>query len=193
MLTLNNGIQKVNDEMGNPIEIGVIVILRVTNTARARFVVNDYSNFVSIQADSSVRHVARLFPYDKEGTGEKSLRGSTSEIAQLLKSELQTRVSVAGIEIVEARIAHLAYAPEIASAMLQRQQATAIIEARQKIVEGAVGMVENTLKRLEENKICNFTEGEKSSTVSNLLIVLCSNKDATPVLNIAKSNVRSDN
>jgi regulator of protease activity HflC (stomatin/prohibitin superfamily) len=136
--------------------------------------------------------VARLYPYDSEEGGEKSLRGSTNEIAKLLRIELQSRVKAAGIEIIEARIAHLAYAAEIASAMLQRQQATAIIEARQKIVEGAVGMVETTLKRLEQEKICKFDESAKAATVSNLLIVLCSNKDAQPVLNIAKTNTGSN-
>lgn len=187
MSTLNNDVQKVNDELGNPIEIGVVIIWKIINTARACFVVENYNNFISTQADSSVRHVARLHPYDTEKGGEKSLRGSTVEIASLLRNDLQERVKFAGIDIIEVHIAHLAYAPEIASAMLQRQQATAIIEARQKIVDGAVGMVESALVQISEKKICEFDNKTKASTVSNLLVVLCSSKDATPVVNIGES------
>ncbi|MDR2202112.1 MAG: SPFH domain-containing protein [Clostridiales bacterium] len=183
-MTLNNDKQKVNDEIGNPIEIGVIVIWRIVNTAKAVFNVENYTQFVSTQADSAIRQVARRYPYDvAEGGDEKSLRGSSLEIAEMLKNELQERVQIAGIEIMEAKIAHLAYAPEIAAAMLQRQQASAVIAARQKIVEGAVGMVETALDRLNENKVCKLDDERKAAMVSNLLVVLCGNKDAQPIVN----------
>lgn len=183
-MTLNNDKQKVNDEDGNPIEIGVIVIWKIVNTAKAVFNVDNYTQFVSTQADSSIRQVARQYPYDVSAGGdEKSLRGSTLEIAEALRSELQTKVEIAGIEILEAKIAHLAYAPEIAAAMLQRQQAGAIIAARQMIVEGAVGMVEMALNKLSDNKVCTLDEERKAAMVSNLLVVLCGNKDAQPIVN----------
>ena len=183
-VTLNNAKQKVNDEDGNPIEIGVVVTWRVADTAKAVFNVENYLEFVSVQADAAIRHVARLYPYDmSEGSDEKSLRGSTQEVAEDLKQELHNRVEIAGIEILEARIAHLAYAPEIASAMLQRQQAKAIIIARQKIVEGAVGMVDMALKMLNEGNIVELDDERKAQMVSNLLVVLCGNKDAQPIVN----------
>ena len=183
-ITLTNGKQKVNDLEGNPIEIGVVVIWRIVNTAKAVFNVDDYFSFVSTQADSSIRQVARLYPYDVSDEGdEKSLRGSSVEIAESLKKELQERVDVAGIEIIEARISHLAYAPEIAAAMLQRQQARAIITARQMIVEGAVGMVEMALEKLSEKNVVELDEERKAQKVSNLLVVLCGNKDAQPIVN----------
>ena len=183
-ITLTNGIQKVNDLDGNPIEIGVVVIWKIVNTAKAVFNVDDYFTFISTQADSSIRQVARLYPYDVSEEGdEKSLRGSSVEIAENLKKELQERVEIAGIEIIEARIAHLAYAPEIAAAMLQRQQARAIITARQMIVEGAVGMVEMALQKLSEGNVVELDDERKAQMVSNLLVVLCGNKDAQPIVN----------
>lgn len=182
--TLVNDKQKVNDEMGNPIEIGVIVIWKVANTAKALFKVENYTGFITTQADSAIRNVARQYPYDVSEQGdEKSLRGSAQEIADVLKAELQQRVEIAGIDVLEARISHLAYAPEIAAAMLQRQQAVAIIEARQKIVDGAVSMVEMALHKLSENKIVELDDDKKAAMVSNLLVVLCGNKDAQPIVN----------
>ena len=181
---LNNEKQKVNDEEGNPIEIGVVVIWKVVNTARAVFDVDNYISFISTQCDAAIRQVARQYPYDVSENGdEKSLRGSSVEIAEILRKEIQGRVDIAGIEISEARIAHLAYAPEIAAAMLQRQQASAIIAARQKIVGGAVSMVEMALKKLNENDVVQLDEERKAAMVSNLLVVLCGNKDAQPVVN----------
>lgn len=183
-MTLNNDKQKVNDEEGNPIEIGVVVIWKITNTARAVFCVDNYVSYISTQCDAAIRQVARQYPYDVASDGdEKSLRGSSQEIAEILKKELQGRVEMAGIEIMEARIAHLAYAPEIAAAMLQRQQASAIIAARQKIVDGAVGMVEMALRKLSENGVVELDEERKAAMVSNLLVVLCGNKDAQPIVN----------
>ena len=183
-MTLNNEKQKVNDEEGNPIEIGVVVIWRITNTARAVFNVDNYYSFVATQCDSAIRQVARQYPYDvSDDDNEKTLRGSSQEIADVLKAELQARVDMAGIEIMEARISHLAYAPEIAAAMLQRQQASAIIAARQKIVDGAVSMVDMALKKLAENKIVDLHDERKAQMVSNLLVVLCGNKDAQPIVN----------
>ncbi len=183
-MTLDNKIQKVNDEEGNPIEIGVIVIWRIKDTAKAVFNVDNYVNYISSQTDAAIRHVARQYPYDVSEAGdEKSLRGSAQEIAEVLKVELQQKVELAGIEIIEARIAHLAYAPEIAAAMLQRQQAKAIIDARIKIVEGAVGMVEMALDKLSENGIVELDNERKAAMVSNLLVVLCGSKDAQPVVN----------
>jgi regulator of protease activity HflC (stomatin/prohibitin superfamily) len=183
-MTLDNNKQKINDDMGNPIEVGIVVIWKVQNTAKAVFSVDNYQEFVSIQADSALRDVIRKYPYDITEESDKiSLRGSSQEIADEIRKELQNRVEVAGIEICEARITHLAYAPEIASAMLQRQQATAIVDARQKIVEGAVGMVEMALDKLSENQVCELDEERKAVMVSNLLVVLCGNKDAQPVVN----------
>lgn len=181
--THDNMKQKINDEMGNPIEVGIIVIWKVKNTARAVFNVENYKLFLSTQADSALRDVVRCYPYDAPNPDDKSLRGSSAEVALQLKDELQTRVDFAGLEIIEARITHLAYAPEIAAAMLQRQQATAIIEARQKIVDGAVGMVEMALNKINEGKICELDDERKAQMVSNLLVVLCGNKDAQPIVN----------
>ncbi len=183
-MTLNNDKQKVNDEEGNPIEIGVVVIWRIVDTAKAVFAVENYSTYISTQTDSAIRQVARQYPYDVSDNGdEKSLRGSSQEIANILKAELQERVDMAGLEILEARISNLAYAPEIAAAMLQRQQAAAIIAARQKIVDGAVSMVDMALKKLSDNKVCELDDERKAAMVSNLLVVLCGNKEAQPVVN----------
>lgn len=183
-MTLNNDKQKVNDEEGNPIEISVVVIWRITNTARAVFNVDNYLSYLSTQCDAAIRQVARQYPYDVSSNGdEKSLRGSAQEIADVLRVELQSRVEIAGIEIAEARISHLAYAPEIAAAMLQRQQASAIIAARQKIVEGAVSMVKMALDKLSDEKIVELDDEKKAQMVSNLLVVLCGSKEAQPVVN----------
>lgn len=185
-MTLNNQKQKVNDELGNPIIIGTIVIWKVVNPTKAVFNVENYKTFLSIQCDSTIRNVARLYPYDSEDTEdhrEKSLRGSSQEIADRLKEELQKRVEIAGIEVEEVRITHLSYAPEIAAAMLQRQQAEAIIAARKKIVEGAVSMVEMALNSLSEKEVVELDDERKAAMVSNLLVVLCGNKDAQPIVN----------
>ncbi|MGN1411625.1 MAG: SPFH domain-containing protein [Oscillospiraceae bacterium] len=183
-MTLDNQKQKINDEMGNPIEVGIVVIWKIQNTAKAVFNVDNFKEFVSIQADSALRDVISKYPYDAtEDKNTLSLRGSSQEVAEEICKVLQSRVEVAGIEICEARITHLAYAPEIASAMLQRQQATAIIDARQKIVEGAVGMVEMALDKLSEKQVCELDEERKAVMVSNLLVVLCGNKDAQPIVN----------
>ncbi len=183
-MTLNNEKQKVNDEEGNPIEISVVVIWRIRDTAKAVFAVDNYVTFISTQCDSSIRQVARQYPYDVSENGdEKSLRGSSQEIAEVLKAELQSRVNNAGIEILDARINNLAYAPEIAAAMLQRQQAAAIIAARQKIVDGAVSMVDMALKKLSDNNIVELDDERKAAMVSNLLVVLCGNRDAQPIVN----------
>jgi len=184
-LTLNNGKQKINDLLGNPIEIGVVVIWRVANTAKAVFNVDNYMEYLSIQTDSALRNIVRLYPYDIAGEGEdeQSLRGSSQKVADELKAEIQSKVEVAGLEILEARITHLAYAPEIAAAMLQRQQASAIIDARKMIVDGAVGMVEMALERLNENNVVELDEERKAAMVSNLLVVLCGSKDAQPIVN----------
>lgn len=183
-MTLNNDKQKVNDEEGNPIEISVVVIWRIADCAKAVFCVDNYMTFISTQCDSAIRQVARQYPYDvSEGGDEKSLRGSSQEIADVLKAELQSRVDMAGIEILDARINNLAYAPEIAAAMLQRQQASAIIAARQKIVDGAVSMVEMALNKLNENKVVELDEERKAAMVSNLLVILCGNRDAQPIVN----------
>lgn len=182
-MTHNNEKQKINDLSGNPIEVGIVVTWRVVNTAKAVFNVQNYGAFLSIQADTTLRDVARCYPYDSTDSDEKTLRGSSTEVSERLKELLQERVEIAGLEIIEARIAHLAYAQEIAAAMLQRQQATAIIEARQKIVDGAVGMVEMALKKLSESEICELDEERKAQMVSNLLVVLCGNKDAQPIVN----------
>ncbi len=183
-MTLNNDKQKINDALGNPIIIGIVVIWRVVNTSKAVFNVDNYTEFLSIQCDSALRNIVRLYPYDTFGDdNEKTLRGSSMEIAKNLQDEIQKKVEVAGLEIMEARITHLAYAPEIAAAMLQRQQASAVIDARQMIVEGAVGMVEMALEKLNENEIVQLDEERKAAMVSNLLVVLCGNKDAQPIVN----------
>ena len=183
-LTLKNDTQKVNDELGNPVEIGVNVIWQIGNAAKAVFNVDNYKEYLSIQCDAALRNIVRSYPYDVSDQGdEKSLRGSSQEVALRLKEELQGKVEIAGIEVLEVRITHLAYAPEIAAAMLQRQQAVAIIEARQKIVEGAVGMVEMALHKLGENNIVILDDERKAAMVSNLLVVLCGNKDAQPIVN----------
>ena len=174
---------KVNDLIGNPIEIAAIVVWRVVETAEAMFQVNDYENFVHVQSESAVRTLATTFPYDAHNEGELSLRGSATEVSQQLRHEIQERLATAGIEVIEARISHLAYAPEIANAMLRRQQATAIIAARQKIVEGAVGMVEMALEQLSAKRVVTLDEERKATMVSNLLVVLCSDRDAQPVVN----------
>lgn len=187
-LTLNNEKQKVNDLLGNPIIVGSIVIWRVVNPTKAVFEVDNYMTFLSTQCDSAMRNIARLYPYDlmeedDDVEAEKTLRGSSREVAEELKKDLQERIKSAGIEIIDVRITHLAYAPEIAAAMLQRQQATAVIAARKKIVEGAVGMVEMALNQLSDDGIVMLDEERKAAMVSNLLVVLCGNKDAQPVVN----------
>jgi len=183
-MTLNNDKQKINDQLGNPIIIGIVVIWRVVNTAKAVFNVDNYTEYLSIQCDSALRNIVRLYPYDTSNEdNEKSLRGSSQEIAERLREEIQSKVDIAGLEIIEARITHLAYAPEIAAAMLQRQQASAIIDARQMIVEGAVGMVEMALAKLSENDIVQLDEERKAAMVSNLLVVLCGSKDVQPIVN----------
>lgn len=184
VLTLNNEKQKINDALGNPIIIGIVVVWKVINTAKAVFNVDNYIEYLSIQCDSALRNIVRLYPYDStDEEGEKSLRGSSQEIADRLKEEIQAKVTIAGLEILEARITHLSYAPEIATAMLQKQQATAVVAARQLIVEGAVGMVEMALEKLSANNIVDLDEERKAAMVSNLLVVLCGNKDVQPVVN----------
>lgn len=185
--TLNNGIQKVNDVLGNPIIIGAVVIWKVVNPTKAVFNVDDYNSFLSTQTDSTIRNIARLYPYDSieedDEENEKTLRGSSQEIADNMKIELEKRVEFAGLEIEEVRITHLSYAEEIAAAMLQRQQATAIIAARQKIVEGAVSMVKMAIDKLGDEEIVILDEERKAAMVSNLLVVLCSGKDTQPIVN----------
>ncbi len=208
-ITLNNGKQKINDAMGNPIEIGIVVIWRVVDTSKAVFSVDNYMEFLSIQADSALRNIVRLYPYDiadgndemslrgssqevaerlypydiADGNDEMSLRGSSQEVAEQLKAEIQEKVKIAGLEVLEARITHLAYAPEIAAAMLQRQQAAAVIDARKMIVDGAVGMVSMALEKLSEDQVVELDEERKAAMISNLLVVLCGNKDAQPIVN----------
>ena len=184
-MTLNNDKQKINDQLGNPIIIGIVVIWRVVNTAKAVFNVDNFTEYLSIQTDAALRNIVSQYPYDSSDSenNEKSLRGSSQEIANRLKEEIQARVEIAGLEIMEARITHLSYAQEIAAAMLQRQQAAAIIDARQMIVEGAVGMVEMALAKLSENDIVELDEERKAAMVSNLLVVLCGNRDAQPIVN----------
>ena len=174
---------KVNDHIGNPIEIGAIVVWRVVETAEAMFEVNDYEHFVHVQTESAVRHMSTTLPYDAHEEGELSLRGSAAEVSERLQHEIQERLATAGVQVIEARISHLAYAPEIANAMLRRQQATAIISARQKIVEGAVGMVEMALEQLSAKNVVALDEERKAAMVSNLLVVLCGDRDAQPVVN----------
>lgn len=191
-MTLSNGRQKINDCLGNPVEIGIAVIWRVTDTAKAVFNVDNYKEYLSLQCDSALRNIVRIYPYDvaanvdTTGDGmadEGSLRGSAEVVAERIRDEIQGKVNDAGLEIIEARITYLAYAPEIASVMLQRQQASAIIDARKMIVDGAVGMVEMALERLNEKQLVNLDEERKAAMVSNLLVVLCGNHDAQPVVN----------
>lgn len=192
MMTLNNNKQKINDCLGNPIEIGIAVIWRVVDTAKAVFDVDNYKEYLSLQCDTALRNIVRLYPYDvapnvdTTGDGvadEGSLRGSSDLVAQRIRDEIQEKVENAGIEIIEARITYLAYAPEIAAAMLQRQQASAIVDARKLIVDGAVGMVEMALEQLSEKSVVELDEERKAAMVSNLLVVLCGNHDAQPVVN----------
>lgn len=192
IMTLSNNRQKINDCLGNPIEIGIAVTWRIVDTAKAVFNVDNYKEFLSLQCDSALRNIVRLYPYDvapgvdTTGDGiadEGSLRGSSEIVAERIRNEIQERVNEAGIEIVEARITYLAYAPEIAAVMLQRQQASAIIDARKMIVDGAVGMVEMALERLSENEVVELDEERKAAMVSNLLVVLCGNHDAQPIVN----------
>ena len=189
-MTLDNGRQKVNDVIGNPIIIGAVVIWHVENPTKAVFNVEDYPSFLSTQTDSTIRNIARLYPYDvfdegeeSDTVAEKTLRGSSQEIAENMKLELQKRVSDAGIVVEEVRITHLAYAEEIAAAMLQRQQAAAVIAARQKIVDGAVGMVKMAVNKLGEDDVVILDDERKAAMVSNLLVVLCGGHDAQPVVN----------
>ncbi len=184
-ITLNNSQQKVNDVNGNPIIIGTVVIWRVINPTKAVFNVDNYFSYLSTQCDSTIRNIARLYPYDTmdNGDDELTLRGSSLEIAERMKTELQEKADEAGIEIQEVRITHLAYSEEIAAAMLRRQQAAATVAAKEKIVEGAVGMVKMALDQLEEDDIILLDDERKAAMVSNLLVVLCSDKDAQPVVN----------
>lgn len=192
IMTLNNNRQKINDCLGNPVEVGIAVMWRVIDTAKAVFNVDNYKEYLSLQCDSALRNVVRMYPYDiaanvdTTGDGipdEGSLRGSAEIVAGRIKCEIEQRVAEAGIAIVDARITYLAYAPEIASVMLQRQQASAIIDARKMIVDGAVGMVEMALERLKENNVVDLDEERKAAMVSNLLVVLCGNQNAQPVVN----------
>jgi len=174
---------KVNDQDGNPIEIAAVVVWKVVDTAEATFQVDSYENYVHVQSEAAVRNLATAYPYDTHEENQVSLRGHTASVASHLKTEIQDRLSVAGVEVIEARISYLAYAPEIAAAMLRRQQASAVIAARQKIVEGAVGMVEMALEQLALKKVVNLDGEQKAAMVSNLLVVLCSETTAQPVLN----------
>lgn len=192
IMTLNNNRQKINDCLGNPIEIGIAVMWRVVDTAKAVFDVDNYKEYLSLQCDSALRNIVRIYPYDvapgvdTTGDGqadEGSLRGSSEVVAERIRQEIQEKVTDAGLEIIEARITYLAYAPEIAAVMLQRQQASAIIDARKMIVDGAVGMVEMALERLNEKQVVELDEERKAAMVSNLLVVLCGNHDAQPIVN----------
>ena len=192
IMTLSNNRQKINDCLGNPVEIGIAVTWKIVDTAKAVFNVDNYKEYLSLQCDSALRNIVRIYPYDVSpnvdttGDGladEGSLRGSSEVVAERIKNEIQQRVEIAGIEVVEARITYLAYAPEIAAVMLQRQQASAIIDARKMIVDGAVGMVEMALDRLKEHGTVNLDEERKAQMVSNLLVVFCGNRDAQPVVN----------
>ena len=192
VMTLNNSKQKVNDTLGNPVDIGIAVMWRVVDTAKAVFQVDNFKEYLSLQCDSALRNIVRIYPYDvapnvdTTGDGrpdEGSLRGSSAEVAERIRVEIQSKVQDAGLEILEARITYLAYAQEIAAVMLQRQQASAIIDARKLIVEGAVGMVEMALQKLSENQIVELDDERKAAMVSNLLVVLCGNRDAQPVVN----------
>ncbi len=192
VMTLNNARQKINDVLGNPVEIGIAVTWRVTDTAKAVFNVDNYKEFLSLMCDTALRDIVRIYPYDVaeniDTTGDGladdgSLRGSSMVVAERIKAKIQEEVSVAGIEVLDARITYLAYATEIAAAMLQRQQAAAVIDARKMIVDGAVGMVEMALEKLNNDGIVDLDDERKAAMVSNLLVVLCGNKDAQPVVN----------
>lgn len=192
VMTLNNSKQKINDCLGNPIEIGIAVTWRVKDTAKAVFQVDNYKEYLSLQCDAAVRNIVRIYPYDvakdvdTTGDGvadEGSLRGSSEVVAERIRKEIQEKVKSAGLEVLESRITYLAYAPEIAAAMLQRQQAAAIIDARKMIVDGAVGMVEMALESLDKNQIVDLDDERKAAMVSNLLVVLCGNHDAQPIVN----------
>ncbi len=174
---------KVNDHVGNPIEIAAVVVWRVVDTAEALFEVDDYKNFVQVQSEAALRNLATSYPYDAHVEGEMALRSHTTDVAEKLKIEIQERLSKAGVEVLEARISHLAYAPEIASAMLRRQQASAVVAARSRIVEGAVGMVEMALAELSKRGIIDLDAERKAAMVSNLLVVLCSDHQTQPVVN----------
>ena len=174
---------KVNDLAGNPIEIAAVVVWRVEDTYAAKFTVEDYEHFVAVQSEAALRHLASEYPYDEPHPGEQSLRGSMDDVTEALKRELQARLDRAGVVVEEARLAHLAYAPEIAHAMLRRQQAAAIISARSRIVEGAVGMVEMALELLSKKHIIELDEERKAAMVSNLMVVLCGDRDVSPVVN----------
>jgi len=178
---------KVNDRDGNPIEISAVVVWKVVNTAEALFEVDDYEDFVGVQSESALRSLASRYPYDSEDH-ETSLRGSTEEICEQLRKDIQDRLDKAGVSVIEARICHLAYAPEIAAAMLQRQQASAVVAARAKIVEGAVGMVQQALEHLSRDKIVELDDERRAAMVSNLLVVLCSDRHAQPVVNTGSIN-----
>lgn len=173
---------KVNDQEGNPVDIAAVVVWRVSDTAEALFHVDSYEHFVAVQTEAALRNLAALFPYDAHGDGQVALRSHPTEVAAQLREEIQARLSQAGVEVIESRISHLAYAQEIASAMLQRQQASAIVAAREKIVEGAVGMVETALEELSARAIVNLDDDRRSELVSNLLVVLCSDNQTTPVV-----------
>ena len=192
LMTLNNNRQKINDCLGNPVEIGIAVTWQIVDTAKAAFCVDNYKEFLSLQCDSALRNIVKIYPYDTapgiDTTGdgvadEGSLRGSSDVVAQRILDEIQSRVDQAGIKIIEARITYLAYAPEIAAVMLQRQQASAVVDARKLIVDGAVGMVEMALERLNEKGTVQLDEERKAAMVSNLLVVLCGNRDAQPIVN----------
>ena len=192
VMTLSNARQKINDVLGNPVEVGIAVMWRVVDTAKAVFNVDNYMEYLDLQCDSALRDIVRLYPYDvaqgvdTTGDGQEddgSLRGSSTVVAQRIKNRIQEKVTEAGIEIIDARITYLAYAPEIAAAMLQRQQASAIVDARKLIVDGAVGMVEMALDRLGEKQIVDLDEERKAAMVSNLLVVLCGNAEAQPIVN----------
>ena len=192
IMTLNNNRQKINDCLGNPVEFGIAVMWRVVDTAKAVFNVDNYKEYLSLQCDTALRNIVRIYPYDvapnvdTTGDGiadEGSLRGSSEVVAARIRDEIQKRVEEAGLEVIEARITYLAYAPEIAAVMLQRQQASAVVDARKMIVDGAVGMVEMVLERLNEKGVVELDEERKAAMVSNLLVVLCGNRDAQPVVN----------
>ncbi len=192
VMTLNNNRQKINDCLGNPVEIGIAVMWRVIDTAKAVFNVDNYKEYLSLQCDSALREIVRIYPYDvapnidTTGDGvadEGSLRGSSEIVASRIREKIDEKVSFAGLEIVEARITYLAYAPEIAAVMLQRQQASAVIDARKMIVDGAVGMVQMALDKINDEGICNLDDESKAQMVSNLLVVLCGNKDPQPIVN----------
>ena len=192
VMTLNNNRQKINDCLGNPVEIGIAVMWRVVDTAKAVFNVDNYKEYLSLQCDSALREIVRIYPYDvapgvdTTGDGvadEGSLRGSSDLVASRIREKIQEKVAFAGLEVVEARITYLAYAPEIAAVMLQRQQASAIIDARKMIVDGAVGMVQMALDKINKEGICDLDDERKAQMVANLLVVLCGNRDAQPIVN----------